>query len=184
MANTEIPLLVIDEKDMPADVDRQIRELLCAAFSPDAPVFVTTRHWHGSAPEYTVMHRANDGAMDGGVAIVMRTIQAGTQRVRVAGVQNMAVHPSARGTGLGPALMQRAMSEARRRGVSFGLLFCLPALGRYYERLGWRLHDVDVRMDFQRETNIPIPGKNICMVTNLADADFPPGAMHLQGPDW
>ena len=41
-------------------------------------------------------------------------------------------------------------------------------------------------IEFKREETllIPIPGKNIVMVRELAETPFPPGDLHLQGPDW
>ncbi|OGV74304.1 MAG: hypothetical protein A3K19_17845 [Lentisphaerae bacterium RIFOXYB12_FULL_65_16] len=176
-------LEVIDEVRMPPDVDAKVRQLLCACFPPDVPIFSITRHWHGSAPAFSVVIHADDVVV-GNVAIVIRTIRAGTATVTVAGIQNMAIRREFRGAGLGAPMLEAAMREAVRREVQFGLLFCVPGLERYYAQFGWTRRDVDTRMDYDRQQNIPIPGKNICMVNTLGDEPFPEGDLHLQGPDW
>jgi hypothetical protein len=80
--------------------------------------------------------------------------------------------------------MERAMAEARRRGVSFGLLFCIPELAKYYGRYGWEARSVAVTMDHNGEAGIPIPGKNICMTLSLTPSVFPDGDIHVGGADW
>ncbi len=96
----------------------------------------------------------------------------------------MAVRPGTRGGGVGAGLMERALAEARRRGVPFGLLFCVPELAKYYGRYGWKHREVAVTMDYNGETGIPIPGKNICMTLKLGESEFPGGDVHLGGADW
>lgn len=175
--------LTIDEAEIPAELDQAVKDLLCACFPADVATFSGTRYWHGSAPAYSIVHRTGD-QVDGNMAIVIRDIRVGGQSVRIAGVQNMAVRPGTRGGGVGVGLMERAMAEARRRGVKFGLLFCIPELARYYGRYGWKPQEVAVSMDFDGATNIPIPGKNICMTLSLAEEDFPVGDIHVGGADW
>jgi len=118
------------------------------------------------------------------VGLVVRDILAGKEAVRIAGIQNMAIRPEGRKTGLGAALLTTAMDEAFRRAIPFSVLFCVPELERYYERFGWVRHDVDVRMDFAGERDVPIPGKNICMVKALTDRPLPAGDLRLEGADW
>jgi predicted N-acetyltransferase YhbS len=175
---------IVLESDIPAEMDAAIRDLLCRCFPPDVPIFSLSRHWHGSAPAYSVVDLAENGALKGHIGVVVRRILAGGQPAVIAGIQNMAVTPEWRGRGIGDALMRSAMDEGRARGIPFGLLFCVPALEKFYAKLGWRRIDVDARMDFEGKVNIPIPGKNIVMVTELATTPFPPGDLHLQGPDW
>jgi N-acetylglutamate synthase-like GNAT family acetyltransferase len=101
----------------------------------------------------------------------------------VAGIQNLGVHPRYRGRNLGGELLARGMAEAKRRGIAFGALFCVPELERFYNSNGWRKIDVDVIMQYQGQT-CPIPGKNIAMVQELADRRFPDGNIDLCGADW
>ena len=75
------------------------------------------------------------------------------------------------------------MAEAGRRSIPFGLLFCVQGLERFYASLGWRTLPVRARMVFEgAETEIP--AKNIAMVIALSAKLFPPGDLHLGGPDW
>jgi predicted N-acetyltransferase YhbS len=182
--NTDDHFSLIDESRMPPATDRAVKELLCVCFPEEAAFFSVTRYWHGSFPAYSVIHGSDEGWLDGNIAIVIREIQVGTQAVRIAGVQNMAVRPGTRGGGVGAGLMERALAEARRRGVPFGLLFCVPELAKYYGRYGWKHREVAVTMDYNGETGIPIPGKNICMTLKLGESEFPGGDVHLGGADW
>lgn len=81
-------------------------------------------------------------------------------------------------------MLEAATREATRRGIVFGILFCVPELARYYRRDHWEIRHIDVRMDYDGQTNIPIPGKNVCMVRCLTAKSFPAGEIHLQGADW
>ncbi len=183
MTVTPPPIETIEEPAMTPELDAAIRDCLCACFPADAGFFSGSRAWHGSAPAYSLVGRAG-GRVLGHVGVIVRDIRAGKQVVRIAGIQNMAVLPEWRKTGLGSALISGAMDEAARRGIPFGVLFCIPELERYYGRYGWARHDVEVRMDYAGERNIPIPGKNICMAKLLAGRPFPAGTIHLQGADW
>jgi predicted N-acetyltransferase YhbS len=146
-------------------------------------IFSKTRHWHGSAPAYSLVHQRNRQAL-GHVGIVVRTVMAGGTPVKVAGIQNLAVRPNRRGTGLGAKLIAAAMDEARRRGISQGLLFCAPTLEKFYKALGWATVPASVIMLDEQGRRVPIPGKNICMVKPLSVTPFPPGVIDLHGADW
>jgi GNAT superfamily N-acetyltransferase len=174
---------VVDESQMPAELDAEIRRGLCVCFPPDVPIFSVGRAWHGSAPVFSVV-------LDEGlqvlahVGVVDRTIRVGQTSIRVAGVQNVYVLPEARGRGLARAVMVEAMNEAGRRGFDMGLLFCVPKLEKVYADCGWQSlgpRDV-VRVEDGRE--IPIPAKNIAMFFPLTVAAFPDGLIHLCGNDW
>jgi predicted N-acetyltransferase YhbS len=178
-----VTLALLDESRVRPATDAAIRRLLCAAFPVDASIFSQTRAWHGSAPVFSFLAREGR-RMVGYIGVVCRTILAGDRRVAVAGIQNLAVLPDRRGHGLGQRLTAAAMDEAGRRGIPFGLLFCVPGLEAFYNREGWRRLDVETLMDFDGQRNVPIPGKNICMVKNLTTDHFPAGNLHLLGPDW
>ena len=76
---TQENITVIDETVMPSEVDRCVRELLCICFPSDVEVFSETRHWHGSAPEYSVV-ACRAGRALGHVGVVVRTILDGDIR--------------------------------------------------------------------------------------------------------
>jgi predicted N-acetyltransferase YhbS len=177
-----LALKVVEEGEMPSSLDEAIRVSLCECFPADAPTFAKTRAWHGSAPSYSLVHR--EGArVVGHVGLVVREILAGGMPIKVAGIQSFAVVPDHRGTGLSRRLMEEAMGETKRREIPFGLLFCVVGLERFYASLGWRTLPVRARMVFEgAETEIP--SKNIAMGIALSAKGFPPGDLHLGGPDW
>ena len=102
----------------------------------------------------------------------------------IAGIQSLAVSPRIRGSMLAWALMRRSMKEARKRGVPFGLLFCVPSLEPLYAAMKWERIDVVTTMRDEEGRAAPIPGKNIAMVLKLAGRPFPEGDIDLQGTDW
>lgn len=176
-------LEIIDETQLSVADDREIRTLLCTCFPPDVVEFSRSRHWHGSAPEFTLIHRGAPG-IDAQVGVVRRRVMAGGVPVVVGGIQSLAVLPAWRGSGLAQALMKDCMTEAKRRGIPFGLLFCVPALERFYAQLGWRCLDVDTTMRDESGETVSISGKNIVMTLDLTAAVFPPGDIDVQGRDW
>lgn len=176
-------LRLVEESRMDPATDAAIRRLLCECFPPDVPVFSKTRHWHGTAPAYSFVFEEG-GVLSGHVGVVLRTVSAGGVRTGVAGIQNLAVAAPMRGSGLSRALMREAMAEAARRGVEFGLLFCVPGLERFYNSLGWVRRDVAAAMDDGLGKTVPIPSKNICMSLDLAARPFPAGDIDLEGRDW
>jgi len=175
-------LELIEEADMTPETDAAIKRLLCACFPPDVDAFSKSRHWHGSAPAYTVLQRdAND--VVGQVGVVLRTVRVGDRQVDIAGIQSLAVDPDLQGSMLAWALMRRCMREAKSRGVPFGILFCVPELETLYAAMRWQTVEVNVTMAFEGRHQ-PIPGKNICMVLDLGGGEWPQGDIDLQGPDW
>lgn len=177
-------LEVINEAAITPETDRALRLFLVDAFgtTPNS-FFSTSRHWHNSAPAFSVVGRV-DGLIGAHTGVVVRHIRCGSTRTLVAGIQNFCVSPRHRGTGLGPWLMQAAMDEARQRDIPFGLLFCVPALERYYGSMGWDTIHEPATMNLAGGPDERIPGKNIVMGLPLSEATFPRGPIHLQGPDW
>jgi predicted N-acetyltransferase YhbS len=176
-------LKLTDEPVMGAALDAEIKQLLCRCFPPDVEVFSKSRHWHGTAPAYTLTCQLG-GRLAGHVGIVLRNVACGDRQLMTAGIQNLAVLPEWRGGGLAQCLMTESMAEANRRKVPFGLLFCVPGLERFYVNLGWNRRDVAVVMADSDGHSVPIPAKNICMVLSLAEESFPFGDIDLQGRDW
>ena len=181
--STAFPLESIPEADISPALDQAIRRMLCECFPADAEAFSRARCWHESSPAYTVVCRERDRVL-GHVAIVERQIACGPTPLLVAGVQSLAVVPAARRTGLSGQLMNRAMDEARRRGIPWGLLFCVPDLSAFYGRLGWRKIDRPVTMQDEHGRPTALPAKNIAMVLDLSSARLPDGPLDLCGRDW
>ena len=174
---------LIKESEMSAEIDAAIKRLLVTCFPPDVEEFSQSRHWHGSAPAYTLIHRQGNEVV-GQVGVVLRTVRCGSVFADIAGIQSLAVSPRIQGTMLAWALMRRSMKEAKKRGVPFGLLFCVPSLETLYAAMKWERIDVVTTMNDEDGRTVPIPGKNIAMVLELAGRPFPQGDIDLQGADW
>ena len=176
-------LTYIDERDMTPEQEAALRDLLCECFPADVGAFSQTRAWHGSGPEYTLAY-FEEGRALGHVGIVVREIACDDLPVKIAGVQNVAVTPSRRGAGLSRQLMEAAMEEAARRGLSFGLLFCVSELARFYSSLGWVRKDIPVTMVDDNGADVPTDPKNLLLVKELSGEPFTAREVHLQGADW
>jgi len=176
------PLEVTDEGRLDPAVDRAIRRLLCQCFPADAEHYSIERAWH-STPAFSVVSRDGEQVV-GHAGVVVRTIRCGETAATVAGLQNFCVAPQWRRSGLARRVMAAAMDEAARRGIRFGLLFCVPALERYYGSQGWSKLDCPVTMLDEHGQPAPLPAKNIAMQIALAGVPLPPGPIHLHGRDW
>ena len=55
----EYRLDLIEEDAVSPALDLSIKALLCECFPEDAGVFHKSRHWHGSAPAYSLVYREN-----------------------------------------------------------------------------------------------------------------------------
>jgi predicted N-acetyltransferase YhbS len=179
----EFVLEVIPEADITPDTDAAIRALLCVCFPQDEPAFSQSRSWHASDPSFSVVGRLHQRIV-AHVGIVVRTIRVGQREVAVAGVQNLCVSPTHRGRGLAQAAMAHALDHARRRGLRFGLLFCVPELVPYYESAGWSRSDATITMLDETGQDSPLPEPNIGMHIAFGDESFPRGDIHLAGRDW
>lgn len=173
---------IFEEKSVGRTDDAGIRKLLAECFPKDTDFFSRARQWH-CAPEYVLLSRKGRKLM-GHVAVVTRKISCGRTKVKIAGIQSLAVHPESRGTGLAQALMTESMAEAWRRKIEFGLLFCVPELERFYASLGWRRIDGPFIMRDESGARDDIPQKNIGMVLLLSGKHFPRGTIDLCGRDW
>jgi predicted N-acetyltransferase YhbS len=175
---------IVEETAMPSATDRAIRNGLCASFPNDADVFAQTRAWHGSAPTLSVV-RQEGPLIVAHVGIVVRTIAVGLTNVTIAGVQNVFVLPSHRGTGLVDRLMTTAMREAGKRKLECGLLFCLPVLQRVYARTGWvTLPTRPIYATSASNGRYLLEDKNVLMFHPLSRTDFPAHPIDLRGDDW
>ncbi len=177
------PLVLMDEAAIEPALDADIKTLLMACFPEDRAVFANSRHWHGTAPAFVLVHIGN-GRTAGHVGVVLRTVAWGGTPLAAAGIQSLAVAPTQRRTGLSRALMTRAVDEARCRAAACGLLFCVPALERFYASLGWQRLEVPIVMRDPHGRPAPIPAKNIGMALGLGGHPLPTGPLDLLGRDW
>jgi GNAT superfamily N-acetyltransferase len=176
-------ILVLDEADIPPELDAQIRTDLCLCFPDDAEIYRQTRGWHGAVPAYTVIGR-EAGRVVAHVGVVDRTITVGGTPLRVAGVESVYVLPEYRGQRRTGSVLVAAIEEANRRQLDCGLLFCLPELAKVYTACGW--HALGPRPIIRAEDGqeLPLPAKNMALFHPLRVPQFPEGLIHLGGNDW
>jgi glucosamine-phosphate N-acetyltransferase len=63
-------------------------------------------------------------------------------------IEDVAVHRDHQQEGIGTALVQHATEEARKRGCYKVILDCFEHLVPFYERLGYRRHNLGLRIDW------------------------------------
>lgn len=169
---------------MTPELDRAIREGLCACFPADVDTFRRTRAWHGSVPAFSVLV-GDERLVIAHLGVVERVIRVGEQNVNIAGVQNVFVRPEYRGNGLVDRILRVSMDEALQRRIDVGMLFCLPVLEKIYARNGWiALPYRQVHATRSNGERYVLDEKNILMFHPLIRRDFPEGSIDLCGDDW
>lgn len=175
---------IIDESGLAPDLEASIRRMLVVCFPKDAAFFSQSRAWHGSAPSFSAVVVDGERVI-AHAGVVERRVTAGGVPLDVAGIQNVAVLPEHRGTGLCRQVLGLAMDEALRRGLDCGLLFCEPKSVPLYARCGWlELPDLSVVRVDSDGLEKPLVEGNLTMWFPLAKQSFPAGAVHLRGNDW
>ncbi len=116
------------------------------------------------------------------VAVLLRTVLAGSTSLDVAGIGGVMTPPTHRGQGLA----QRAMNAAAELmhcelSVDFGLLLCSEALLEWYAKLGWERVPAAVCFDQ--------PGVKLCwqeetMVLPCGTRPWPKGKIDFCGLPW
>ncbi|MBQ9799276.1 MAG: GNAT family N-acetyltransferase [Thermoguttaceae bacterium] len=186
----------LDESQIDATLDREIRRFLVDTFPNWADIFRTRRAWHDARPVRTVLATVPSSASSpesselsgvdfrvvGHVAVVERAITTcWNWRYAVAGVQGVSVAPDFRKTGLSTRLLDVALAESTALGYPFAVLFCREPLVPFYERNGWRLPNDSMVMWKDRE--LPIHMQSNCpMYRELSGKTFPEGPIDVHNP--
>jgi glucosamine-phosphate N-acetyltransferase len=66
---------------------------------------------------------------------------------KIGHIEDVAVHPDARHLRVGSALVRHATEQARKLGCYKVILSCYERLVPFYEQLGFRKHDLGMRID-------------------------------------
>ena len=188
----------LDESQIDATLDREIRRFLVETFPNWVDIFRTRRAWHDARPVRTVLATVPasepspessepsgvgvDFRVVGHVAVVERTVTTcWNWRYAVAGVQGVSVAPDFRKTGLSTRLLDVALAESTALGYPFAVLFCREPLVPFYERNGWRLPNDSMIMWKDRE--LPIHMQSNCpMYRELSGETFPEGPIDVHNP--
>jgi predicted N-acetyltransferase YhbS len=108
----------IPEWLLSAEDDARIADLLARSFATDFGGRSFFTHHH-----HLRLLVRNEGGIIGHMALVLRSVDLGAQRVTIAGLAEVATDPAHRGKGIAAALLKAAIEEARVSPASFLLLF-------------------------------------------------------------
>lgn len=171
---------ILDESDISAELDSQIREFLCAHFPEWRSVFERHRKWHGLSPLFTVLGRnAETEEIIAHTSVVVRRITTTWNfRYEAASFQGVLVSPEYRRNGIAQNMLKIALHESKSRDLEFAILFCKEPLVNYYIKHNWRLADDSIVMWNNRD--LPIAMRSNCpMYYMLTDKPFPEGPIDV-----
>lgn len=90
-------------------------------------------------------------ALDGGRIVGSASLIVETKFLhgggRVGHIEDVVVHADSQGKGIGKRLVDHATSEARAAGCYKTILACTPANKPFYEKCGYREHEIEMRCD-------------------------------------
>ena len=122
------------------------------------------------------------GKTVGHVGLVGQTVEVQANPVSIAGIGGVLVRRGCRGRGYCRMAMGAAETFAvGHMRVKFILLFCRPALQRFYEHLGWTKVSSPVWAE-QARGNVLLP--IVSMVKCLGPEQWPRGEIHLGSRPW
>ena len=123
--------------------------------------------------------RDADDRLVAAVGLAVATVEVeGHEPFEVVGVGALIVHESARGGGLGAALIERVKRLVEDTGPDRAMLFCRAELMPLYGRVGYRPVEAPVRVDQpDGPVEMPIPA----MWRPLRPVEWPAGAVRLRG---
>ena len=183
----ELPIsgkLQLDPLAHLSDADREaIRLLSLAVYPPETLADWPGRHIEWSSPEWCVRLWDDEGALVSYVGVHLRDATCTGRPVRIGGVGGVKTHPSTRGRGLASLAIRRAVEFfSQQPNVDFALLVCEPRLLGYYERLGWREFDGQLRI---WQHGMPTDFTFNRVMTHAVLAEAPTAkVIDLCGPPW
>ena len=182
-----LDILIVEEPDIPADLDRAIRDTLVVCFPHHEKMYSKTRQ-SNTPLAWTMVAVAAGGAAASLISVVERRIllpESGGS-LRTAGIGTVSALPKYRKTGLSDRIMELVLEEADRRGYDIGMLFCKPPLVPVYSRMGWRVHEQPVIVaGDEGKPMLKNPAGNHFAMTHPLNVDpVPEEAVDAAGPDW
>ncbi|AQT67400.1 putative acetyltransferase involved in intracellular survival [Anaerohalosphaera lusitana] len=175
--------LILNEDRIDRDLDTAIRELLSRCFPHRKPLFSRSRILGDNTPAFTVVILAGTLPI-AHLAAVDRTITAGGEPFRVAGIANVCVDSPFRKQGLAGRMLDTAMQHAMKLGFDFGMLFCQGHVVNTYLRNGWQDIPPAPITYIDHGTKKQIPPNRHRLYYPLNKTTFPPGPINLQTNRW
>jgi predicted acetyltransferase len=116
------------------------------------------------------------------LALPIREISVGAEKIRIAGVGGVATHPKFQHKGYASVLLSATQTFMRDKiRVPFGLLICAGKLQRFYERAGWQFV-ADVLYFLQDNQRRVL--HTCVMILPLSKLAWPTGEIDLCGSPW
>jgi GNAT superfamily N-acetyltransferase len=136
-------------------------------------------HWR---PTETHVYVSAGGKRQCHVGIVEQAVEIAGKPARIAGIGGVLARKESRGRGYGRLTMEAAEDFVRREmGVEFILLFCRPAVQRWYELLGWtKVRGAVWGEQPSGEALVPL----VAMTKSLGKEPWPQGDVHLRSRPW
>ncbi|MBN2455354.1 MAG: GNAT family N-acetyltransferase [Sedimentisphaerales bacterium] len=174
-------LQILKENQIDETLDTAIKQSLARCFPDIEDIFLQTRAYRNNVSLYTVILQQKD-IVCAHLAVVERTITAGSDKYLVAGVANVCVLPEYRGKGFSDKILQAAAEEAKKYDFDFGLLFTNKKIKYIYARNGWR--EIQGQKFLCTDEGKKLEVSSAKMYYPLKCENFPSGIIDLQGKGW
>ncbi len=166
---------VVAESQVDPPTDAAIRRLQRRAFPATEP-FRHGRYWiHRPRPDDLYVLAWQEDRLVGQTVLYRASARQGS----LACLGNVCSDPDVRGSGVASACVRRARQEAERLGADWMLLFCGPGTAKFYERLGFRAIDSDVRFARPDGTTRGHPPGDMGMALSVGERPWPAGRIEL-----
>jgi glucosamine-phosphate N-acetyltransferase len=138
-----IELRALEQKDFERGFLETLANLAEVSLTPDEAIHI----WRGrNAAGVRTVVAVSDGRVIGTASLILEhkfLHRGGT----IGHIEDVAVHPSAQGKGVGTAVVQSLIDLARESGCYKVILSCTDKNTAFYTRLGFRRHDNGMRID-------------------------------------
>lgn len=173
----------LNESDIAAELDSQIKEVLVSCFAHRKKEFSKCRWLNNNMPDFTSIVEYQ-GRVIGHAAVIERMITASDVTVRAAGIANVGVIPGYRSKGIVDIVLKAAMDEMKHRNFDIGLLFCQSRIKYVYLRNGWTdLPEMSVECLVNGQPG-HLPADRHKMFLPLNMTEIPGESLDLNGPRW
>ena len=176
---------IINEIEISAKIDQEIRNGLCRCFPENTKIFSITRAWNGVSPVFSVLGFEGDNLIAHTGVVSKKILINSDEELTVFGLQNVFIIPEYRGKGLLDIIMQELLKRVKKMQFDYGLLFCKPELEKTYSKCSWqRLSNNRIFLLNNEGIKTPLSRRHIAMFYPLIHSHFPIGNINLQGSTW
>lgn len=178
MAMENTLLSDIDDTQVDAALDGELRHLLVTCFVKDEPVFSKHRHFV-EPPQHRWLVRDSGGRLIAQTAVHDKIIGSTQGDLHIAGIAEVCVHPDARGHGLVRVMMHAVEKWAKERPFDFCMLF---GSSKVYSSSGYKLIDNPIRRFNNTTQQWEVRPNDFTMILPLSGRAWPEGEIDLRGP--